>query len=112
MSNVIERMRAASDWRQRVQRCLVALVLVAFVGLGRVARADLDLSKMTTEVESMKSDFLALLKVVLGAVAVVIVVKGLGVVAKKLSTNDPSATWHLVAVGGAAAVLLIAIALI
>jgi hypothetical protein len=112
MLNVIERVRVAADWRQRLQRFLAVVVAVAFVGLGRVARADLDFSKMTTEVESMKSDFLTLLKVVLGAVAVVIVVKGLGVVAKKMSTNDPSATWHLVAVGGAAAVLLIAIALI
>jgi hypothetical protein len=90
----------------------VGAAVVAVLRWVGVARADIDFTKITTEVETMKSDFLALLKVVMAIAAVVIVVKGMGVVSKKLATNDPHATWHLVGVGAAAAVLLIAIAII
>jgi hypothetical protein len=104
--------RAKRRIRELPAPVCVAVLAAAVLGWVHAARADIEFAKITTEVETMKSDFLTLLKTVLVVASIVIVVKGLAVVGKKFSNNEPQSTWHLVGVGAAAGVLLIAIAII
>jgi hypothetical protein len=106
-----EELRMPSKWAGRLAAVAGMFVVLAAALSAKKAWADFDYTTIKTQVDSAKTGFTDIAKVVVDAIGGLIVAGGGVRAAKKVRNNDPHAEDAVIGTGVAAVLLIIVVAI-